>query len=59
MHETRHRYIVVEDSPPRLRKATRTFLIVVMLILATLYFLGFFWAGSAPLESEIQIEGRR
>jgi hypothetical protein len=57
MHETRHRYLIVaEAEPPKgarpMSRTARTVWFVVAFLLALFYFVGFFWYGAAPLESE-------
>lgn len=54
----RHRYLIIQESEPRLRKSLRMFLYFVMFLLATFYFFGFFYWGTEPLDSETRIEGR-
>lgn len=54
----RPRYIIVQDSSPRLGRFARALLYVAMFLLGLTYFLGFFWYGTEPLDSEIRTEGR-
>ena len=52
MHETRHRYIIVEGDSPGLSRPMRWVVGVIMFLLAFLYFAGFFYYGAEPLDSE-------
>jgi hypothetical protein len=54
----RHRYLIVQNKRRRLGKLAMALIYLAMFMLASLYFFGFFYWGSAELESEIRIEGR-
>lgn len=55
----RQRYLIIPQRELLASDFVMGILYVVMFILTTLFFAGFFYLGAEPLESEIRIEGSR
>lgn len=52
------KYIIVDNCESRGGSLLRTVLFLAFFWLAALFWFGFFYYGSEPLNSEIQTEGR-